>query len=291
MRYQFVEREKIRYRVDRLCRLLGVSRSGYYQWSQRKVTTRSVANERIACEIRQIYGEGRGEYGSPTVYHTLRERGFLVNRKRVVRLMRQMHLFAKTVKKFKHTTKRCPDHLASPNLLEQNFQVDEPNRVWVSDITFVRTEEGWLYLTAIKDLCTKRVVGYAITDDLRAEGVLEALRMALRHRASLLRPGLLFHSDRGKQFVDSRVRALLAEHKMVQSMSSTGNCYDNAPAESFFATLKKGHLFWEAFQTREEARRRLIEYIEIFYNCVRRHSSLGYKSPVAFELHQQAMLA
>lgn len=283
-----METHEREYRVVRLCNLLSLSRSGYYRWRMKPEGARAPENERLSHQIRQIYGEGRGEYGSPTVYAALRGRGFAVNRKRVVRLMAKMQLYSKVVKKFKHTTKRCKDDQASPNLLKQDFRAEGRNRVWVSDITFIWTFEGWLYLTMIKDLFSRRVVGYAITDHLRAEGVLEALTKALRSRK--VQPGLIFHSDRGKQYIDRRVRELFVKYGIVQSMSSTGNCYDNAPAESFFATMKKGHLFWDPFQTREEARRRIIEYLEVFYNCVRRHSSLGYKSPVAFEL-QQATLA
>ena len=272
-----------------MCCLLSLSRSGYYAWRRRPKSPRDIGNERIKHEIREIYNEGCGEYGTPTVYNVLRERGWRVNHKRVERLMRQMGLFSKVVKKFKRTTKRCGDHLASPNLLKQNFASEGPNRVWVSDITFVWTVEGWLYLTTVKDLWSRRITGYAITDHLKAEAVLEALRMAFGYRK--VQAGMIFHSDRGKQYVDKRVRELLGTYDIRQSMSSTGNCYDNVPAESFFATFKKGHLFWGSpFQTREEARRRITEYLDVFYNCVRRHSSLGYKSPVAFEL-QHAMLA
>jgi transposase InsO family protein len=267
-----------------MCRLLSLSRSAYYRWVKKPRSTREIRNDLLKQRIRALYGEGRGEYGTPTIYNMLREQDVMVNRKRVVRLMRQMGLFSKVVKKFKRTTRGCTNHQASPNLLKQNFQTDGPNRVWLSDITFLWTFEGWLYLTMIKDLWSRRVLGYTITGHMRAEAVLHALQMALSHRN--VQPGLIFHSDRGKQYVDHRVRKVLAERGIVQSMSSTGNCYDNAPAESFFATMKKGHLFWGGpFRTKEQARRRITEYLDVFYNCVRRHSSLGYKSPVAFELH------
>jgi len=272
-----------------MCLLLSLSRSGYYAWRRNPTGVRAGENRRLMQHIGLIYAEGCGEYGTPTVYQVLRQWGWRVNHKRVERLMRRMGLFSKVIKKFKKTTKRCGDQLASPNLLEQNFTTEGPNLVWVSDITFLWTVEGWLYLTAVKDLWSRRIVGYAITNHLRAEAVLESLEMAFRHRK--VRPGMIFHSDRGKQYVDHRVRDLLTAYGIQQSMSSTGNCYDNAPAESFFATLKKGHLFWGSpFLTREEARRRIIDYLDVFYNCVRRHSSLGYKSPVAFEL-QHAILA
>jgi putative transposase len=201
--------------------------------------------------------------------------------------MRKIGLRARVHRRFKRTTKPCRDGEAAPNLLKQNFTTDGPNRVWLSDITYIATGEGWLYLTTVEDMWSRRVVGYAFANDLGAGSVVSALQMALSHRK--IAPGLIFHSDRGKQYIDRRVRQILAAHEMRQSMSSAGNCYDNAMAESLFATLKKGHVFAEEFLTREEARRRIFEYLEIFYNRVRRHSSLGYKSPVAFEESHQIL--
>lgn len=271
-----------------MCPMVNVSRGGYYAWLSRPESRRSVENRRLMGEIRRIYGEGRGEYGSPMIYGTLRDQNYRVNHKRIARLMHENGLRSKIGRRFKRTTRRCKDQDASPNLLMQNFTTDGPNRVWLSDITYVWTEEGWLYLTTVEDMFSRRMVGHAITDHLRATAVVDALTMALGRREII--PGLIFHSDRGKQYADHRVRQLLAANGMRQSMSSTGNCYDNAMAESFFATLKKGHVFWQRFRSREEARRRLFEYLEIFYNRVRRHSSLGYKSPVAFE-QQMAFLS
>lgn len=264
-----------------MCRLLSVSRSGFYAWRRRPVSLREIGNAELIGQIREIYEEGKGEYGSPTICQTLRQRGYTVNHKRIARLMRGIGLRSKVRRRFKHTTVRCKDRDASPNLLNQNFHIDKPNRVWISDITYIDTSEGWLYLTTIEDMCTRRIVGHAITDHLRATAVIDALRMALSRR--IVSPGLIFHSDRGVQYTDHRVRGILKANGIVQSMSSTGNCYDNAMAESFFATLKKGHLFRVRFQTKEEARRKLFEYLEIYYNRVRRHSALGYRSPVAFE--------
>lgn len=271
-----------------MCSLLNLSRSGFYAWGKRRLSKRAVNNDDLTQEIKRIYDEGRGEYGSPTIYRVLRENGLLVNHKRIARLMRQTRLRAKVHRRFKKTTSPCKDHQAAPNLLQQKFHTSGPNLVWLSDITFIDTEEGWLFLTMIEDMWSRRMVGYAITDHLRAVAVIEALQMALGRR--VIAPGLILHSDRGKQYIDHRVRAILNAHGIRQSMSSTGNCYDNAMAESFFATLKKGHVFSQRFQTKEEARRKLFEYLEVFYNRVRRHSSLGYKSPVAFE-HQHRILA
>ena len=281
MRYRFVRTHELRWEVGRICRLLNVSRSGYYAWRKRTPSNRVVRNEALLHEIHQIYAEGKGEYGSPTIYRVLREQGLMVNRKRVVRLMRMVGLRSKVMRQYKRTTVRCKDRDAAPNLLQQNFTTHGPNRVWLSDITYIPTGEGWLYLTTVEDMWSRRIIGHAMKDTLQATGVIDALQMALGHRA--ITPGLIFHSDRGTQYADQRVRAILTRHEIEQSMSSTGNCYDNAMAESFFATLKKGHVYWERFKTGEEARRKLFEYLEIYYNRVRRHSSLGYKTPVAFE--------
>lgn len=282
-----MEEHRYRWRIGRMCSLLNLSVSGYYAWRKRPTSKRSLENERLLESIRHIYAEGRGEYGSPTIWGTLRDEGRRVNHKRIARLMRLVGLRSKIRRKFKCTTRRCKDQDASPNLLQQNFTADRANRVWISDITYVWTEEGWLYLTTVVDVCSRKVIGHAITDHLRAEAVIQALEMALSRRA--IAPGLVFHSDRGKQYADHRVRKILSDNKITQSMSSTGNCYDNAMAESFFATFKRSHIFWERFQTKEEARRKIFEYLEVFYNRVRRHSSLGYKSPVAFEQHHETL--
>jgi len=283
-----VESHEHSWTIGRMCALLNLSRSGFYAWRKRPRSARAARNEALTQDIRRIYAEGRGEYGSPTICEALRQEGHRVNHKRIARLMRRMQLRSKVVRRFKRTTKPCKDQEAAPNLLQQQFQTGGPNRVWLSDITYIDTNEGWLYLTTVEDMWSRRQVGHAITDHLRATAVVEALQMALGRRS--VTPGLILHSDRGKQYADHRVRAILAAHGITQSMSSTGNCYDNAMAESFFATLKKGHVFWERFQTKEEAHRKLFGYLEIFYNRVRRHSSLGYKSPVAFE-QQHTILA
>ena len=276
-----MEAHQGRWKTGRMCRLLNLNRSGYYRWKSSPTSVREKRNAALLGEIQRVYREGEGEYGSPTICGVLRQEGHPVNHKRIARLMQSIGLRAKVLKRFKRTTTPCKDHEAAPNLLEQNFSTDGPNRVWLSDITYIDTDEGWLFLTTIEDMWSRRIVGYAITDHLPATAVIEALSMALAMR--VVAPGLIFHSDRGRQYIDQGVQEILTAHGVRQSMSSTGNCYDNAMAESFFATLKKGHLFRERFQTKEEARRRLFGYLEIFYNRVRRHSSLGYKSPVAFE--------
>jgi putative transposase len=221
MRYWFVERHQGHWRVGRMCDLLNVSRSGFYAWRRRPVSIRRVVNNELIQQIRDIYEEGKGEYGSPTICHVLRERGFMVNHKRVARLMRGIGLRSKFARRFKRTMVRCKDRDAAPNLLKQDFHIDRPNRVWLSDITYIDTHEGWLYLTTVEDMCSRRIVGHAITDHLRATAVIEALQMALSRR--IIAPGLIFHSDRGTQYADHRLRAILNANGIKQSMSSTGN--------------------------------------------------------------------
>lgn len=271
-----------------MCRVLKISRSGYYAWRRKPASSRKVENEGLQQEIVRVYAEGRGEYGSPTICEVLRQEGFRVNHKRIARIMRQTGLRSKIARRFKRTTKRCKDREAAPNLLKQEFHTEGPNRVWLSDITYIWTGEGWLYLTFIEDMWSRLPVGYAMTPHLRAEAVIQALQIALGRR--VVEPGLIFHSDRGKQYVDGGVRKILIEKGMQQSMSSTGNCYDNAMAESLIATIKKAHVFWHRYRTRDEARRSIFEYLEVFYTRVRRHSALGYKSPVAFEEQQKVAL-
>jgi putative transposase len=276
-----VEEHQKQWRVGLMCRVLKIMRSSYYAWRSRSVSDRDKENTGLRENIRRLYDEGRGTYGSPTICDVLRQEGYRVNHKRIARLMRQMGLRSKIARRFKRTTKPCKDREAAPNLLQQNFSSSGPNRVWLSDITYVWTREGWLYVTFIEDVWSRLPVGYTMTTHLRANAVIESLKMALGRR--VVEPGLIFHSDRGRQYVDTEVREILTRHGMRQSMSSTGNCYDNAMAESFIATLKKSHVFWHRYQTRDEARRSIFEYLEIFYSRVRRHSALGYKSPVAFE--------
>jgi len=276
------------WRIGLMCRVLKVSRSGYYAWRRKSVSSRTVENAGLQREIGRVYAEGRGEYGSPTICEVLRQEGFRVNHKRIARIMRQMGLRSKVARRFKRTTKRCKDREAAPNLLKQEFHTEGPNRVWLSDITYIWTGEGWLYLTFIEDMWSRLPVGYAMTTHLRAEAVIQALQMALGRR--VVEPGLIFHSDRGKQYVDGGVRKILIDKRMQQSMSSTGNCYDNAMAESLIATIKKAHVFWHRYHTRDEARSSIFEYLEVFYTRVRRHSALGYKSPVAFEEEQKVAL-
>jgi len=263
--------------VQVMCELLGVSRGGYYAWAGRAESARAADDRALATEIRAAHEASRGRYGSPRVHAELRARGRRIGRKRVARLMRGMGLAARRRRRFRRTTDSRHAFPIAPNLLERNFTAEAPDRVWLADLTYIWTAQGWLYLAAVLDLYTRRVVGWAMADHLRHELTLAALDMAIvRQRPA---PGLVHHADRGVQYAAHGYRARLRRHGMVCSMSRKGDCWDNAPMESFFATLK-GELVEEAdYQTRDEARADLFQYIEGFYNRRRLHSGLGYLTP------------
>lgn len=264
-----------------LCRALSVSRAGFYAWGARPASARVQADRRLTVEIVAIHAESRRCYGSPRVHAELRARGHRTGRKRVGRLMRARGLAARRRRPFRVTTDSTHDRPVAPNLLARRFTPGTPQRGWVTDITFIATGEGWLYLAVILDLFSRRVLGWALSERLTSPLPLEALRMALARRRP--RPGLLHHSDRGTQYVGTAYQGLLARHGIVISMSRRGNCWDNAVAESFFATLKVELVHGASWPTRDHARRAIAEYIELFYNPQRRHSALGYLSPIAFE--------
>ncbi len=263
--------------VQVMCELLGVSRGGSYAWAGRAESARAADDRALATEIRAAHEASRGRYGSPRVHAELRARGRRIGRKRVARLMRGMGLAARRRRRFRRTTDSRHAFPIAPNLLERNFTAEAPDRVWLADLTYIWTAQGWLYLAAVLDLYTRRVVGWAMADHLRHELTLAALDMAIvRQRPA---PGLVHHADRGVQYAAHGYRARLRRHGMVCSMSRKGDCWDNAPMESFFATLK-GELVEEAdYQTRDEARADLFQYIEGFYNRRRLHSGLGYLTP------------
>ena len=261
--------------------MLGVSRSGYYKWAKHIDSDRQKSNEHLLVRIRDAYVRGRGTYGSPRVTAELKSKGIACGKNRVAQLMKSNGIKAKTKRRFKATTKSKHDFLVADNLLNQRFLADEANKVWVSDITFIRTREGWLYLAAILDVFNRQIVGWSIDSKLSHELLADALRKALRNRKP--ERGVMFHSDRGTQYASYAFRDLMERYGFVQSMSSSGNCYDNALMESFFHTLKTELIYFEKYQTRQEARGSMFEYIELFYNRVRRHSTLNYFSPAEFE--------
>ncbi len=265
-----------------MCRTLGVSTSGYYDWRQRPESQRRRENQRLVVEIKTIHQESRRTYGAPRIHRELQARGLCCSRKRVARLMRLHGLRAKQKRRFKATTDSQHGLPVAENLLEQRFTPSAPDVVWAADITYIWSEQGWLYLAVVVDLFSRRIIGWSMRPTLKRQLVIEALEMALKRRQP--GEGLLHHSDRGSQYASRDYQELLAGHGILCSMSRRGNCYDNAPVESFFATLKKELVHHRRYRSRAEAKADLFEYIEVWYNRKRRHSSLGYLSPVAYEL-------
>jgi transposase InsO family protein len=288
-RFRFIEVEKATYPVVRLCRVLNVSASGFYAWVNRPASARAVANAALTERIRAIHTRSRSTYGSPRAHADLREAG-PVGRKRVARLMREAGLVGCRPRGFRRTTIADPT-AQTDDLVRRAFRPADLDHLWVSDITYVRTDEGWLYLATILDACSRRVVGWSLADHLRAELALDALTMALTTRRPA--PGLIHHSDRGTQYLSGAYADRLAAHHLRQSVGHPGTCWDNAVAESFFATLKTELLHRQTWAARQQARTAILEYIEVFYNRQRRHSTLGYLSPADFEdrYHHQASAA
>jgi putative transposase len=281
VKFAFIRAEKARHDVALLCRVLGVSRSGYYAWQQRGLSKRALRDAQLGAEVVVAHRESRGTYGSPRVLVELREKGFRTSRKRVARLMRERGLSGSYRRRWKHGASSPADVVAEPNVLDRNFAVDAPNRAWATDITYVRTWEGWLYLAVVIDLYARRVVGWSMQDHMRTDLVLSALTMAVGQR--LPEPGLIAHSDRGAQYTSDDYRRALRSHGITCSMSHRGDCFDNAVVESFFGTLKSELLYRRSWATRDEAAAAIHEYIEVFYNRRRRHSFLGYRTPAEHE--------
>ncbi len=280
-RFRFVEREKARYPVRILCRALGVSPSGYYAWRSRGPSAREGSDTELAVEIRRSHARSRGTYGVPRVHADLADVGFHVSRKRVARLMRRDHLAGVHRRRFVRTTIRDEHAAPFPDLVDRDFTAPGPDRLWVADITQLPTRSGSCYLAAVTDAWSRRVVGWSMATHMRAELVTAALDMAVIHR----RPGdgLVHHSDHGAQYTSLAFGRRLRESGIAASMGSIGDCYDNAMAESFFATLETELLDRSGWASPAEAKAAVFEYIEVFYNRIRRHSSLGNLSPERFE--------
>ena len=278
MRFSFIHEEKAKHSVQALCRNLGVSPSGYHAWAAREPSERKRQDEVLSTHIRAIHRASRGTYGSPRVLAQLQRDGFSTSRKRVVRLMKQEGIRGLTPRRWKSTTDSDHELAMSPNRLERDFSADAPDRAWVADITYIRTWEGWLYLMAIIDLYSRRVVGWAAADHMRTELATEALQMAVGRRQP--HPGLVFHTDRGSPFASDAFQRELGRHGMLGSMSRRGDCYDNAVVESFFGTLKQELAHRASWSDAGEARAAIHDYIEVFYNRRRLHSGLGYKTPI-----------
>jgi putative transposase len=285
VRFAFIDAEKALYPIDVLCAALEVSRSGYYAWKGRPPPARATADEQLGVEIAAIHRRSRGTYGSPRVHAELRAKNRRVSKKRVARVMREKKLAARRKRQFRRTTDSNHDSPIAPNVLERNFEQEAPNKAWVTDVTYIFTAEGWLYLAVMVDLFSRRVVGWATSDTNDRLLALDALYQALHAR----RPGagLVHHSDRGSPYASEDYRKALRDRGITASMSRTGDCWDNAVAESFFATLKGELVDHERYATRAAAVASIGDYIERFYNPQRRHSHLGYVSPIEFELRSQ----
>lgn len=269
-----------------MCRVLGVSRSGYYAWRSRPPSAAEVRREELTAEVEQIHEEVKGRYGSPRIHAELVARGHACCVNFVAELMRRAGIAAKTKRKFKQTTDSNHSMPVAENVLDRQFDPEEPNARWCADITYIPTREGWLYLAVVEDLFSRMVVGWSMSETMTSRLVVDALSMALARRLSLKgssSSGLVAHSDRGSQYASDHYQRRLADERITCSMSRRGDCWDNAPMESFFASLKKELIHDEDYATRAQAKASIFEYIEAFYNRVRRHSSLGYVSPAEYE--------
>jgi putative transposase len=264
-----------------MCQVLSVSRSGYYDWLKNPVSPRRIKDMELKQKIRQIYYHSRKRYGSPRIYQTLLREGCAIGKKRVERLMSEMGIQAVAKKKYQATTDSSHTKPVTENHLNRNFTPEKPNTSWVADITYIWTAEGWLYLATIMDLFSRKIIGWSLRNRLTKELVIVALDRAVKQRD--LSPALLLHSDRGSQYASELYQLLLLKHGIICSMSGKGNCWDNAVMESFYRTLKVELMYQHKYETRRQAQRDIFEYIEIFYNRERLHSSLGYYSPEEYE--------
>lgn len=271
--------------IKKMAPVLKISRSRYYKWLKNPVSSRSVDDDMYKILIEQIFDNMKKRYGSPRIHSELRSMGYRLSKKRVARLMKEKGLEARPKRHFKTTTNSHHDNAVAPNLLMQDFTSSGPNKVWASDITYIRTQEGWLYLCVIIDLYSRKVVGWSFSKHIDTALVCASLRMALLQRSPM--DGLIFHSDRGVQYTAKAFRKLTLRNNIQQSMSSKGNCYDNACVESFFAQLKLEEVYNTTYKARNDARVKIFEYIATFYNRIRRHSALDYVSPDEYELRSE----
>ena len=279
MKYEFIQEHRDRFRLTSMCNVLKVSRSGYYAWRKRLPSKREIANHKLLCSIRDIYQKSRKVYGSPRITDELNDHGMRCGKNRVARIMREYGIRAHIRKRFRKMNDSQHSYPASPNLLLNDKR---SNRVWVSDITFIPTRQGWMYVAAIMDVTTRKIIGLSIKNRLAQDLTIDALMQAVKRE----RPakGLIHHSDRGKQYASYAYQELLKAYGIRSSMNRSGNCYDNAYIESFWGTLKKELVYGQRYQTRQEARLSIFEYIEAFYNRFRKHSALGYKSPEQYAM-------
>jgi transposase InsO family protein len=285
VKYSFILSQVSLFSVRMMCRVLQVSVAGYYAWIKRPASATRQRRQALAQEIQAIHTEVKRRYGSPRIHAELRARGHACSVNTVAKIMKSLGIQAISHRKFRVRTTDSNHALpVAANRLDQNFAATQPNQTWLTDITYVRTHQGWLYLAAVEDLYSRRVVGWAMGTRLESRLVVDALEMAVMQRFP--HEGLLAHSDRGTQYASEHYQRLLARHGITCSMSRPGNCYDNAPMESFFATLKKELVHHQDYLTIDAAKASLFEYIEVFYNRIRRHSSLGYVAPAQFEANE-----
>lgn len=282
MRYPFIRDHRQEYPVQMMCEILEVSRSGFYDWLIREPSAQQQRRAQLCAQIKAAFEESRQSYGSPRITRELAGKGFVASRNTIAKIMHEQELCGRTPRRFvPKTTDSGHDCPIAPNRLERQFDAGTGAPAWISDITYIPTDEGWLYLAAVMDLRSRRILGWAMADHMRVELVLDALQMALTRRGPVKE--LLHHSDRGSQYACAGYRAALADAGIECSMSRTGNCYDNAVMESFWASLKIEEVYRRTYATRAQATTAIFNYIEIFYNRTRRHSALGYLSPEAFE--------
>ena len=272
--------------VKKICQTMNVSRSGYYKWTNKKKGMREIQNEALLIAIKSIHQKVRERYGSPRIHAELVSNGIECGKNRVARLMKDHQIMARARRKFKATTNSKHNLPVAPNLLAQNFLSRGPGKIWTSDITYIWTEEGWLYLAVVLDIYNREIVGWAMSERMTKELVLGAIQQALGRKRP--QKGAIFHSDRGSQYASLAVKSLLKRNLFRQSMSKKGDCYDNAITETFFHSLKMELVYFDRYQTRKQARLSVFEYIEIFYNRERRHSALGYLSPLNFQVLAKA---
>jgi transposase InsO family protein len=280
MKFQFIESHKKTHAVQTLCQMFQVTPSGYYQWKGRGKSNREKENDFLLEKIKETYEKNRCVYGSPRITQALHREAIICSQPRVARLMRANGIVAKTQRKFKATTNSNHTLPVAADLVGQAFGVDGPNKLWVGDITYIDTDEGWLYLSKVMDAYNREIIGWAVNKRMTKDLVIKAMDRAIRKRRPTESP--IFHSDRGSQYASYAFRRLLVNNHIRQSMSGKGNCYDNAMAESFFKTLKTELIYQNKYQTRQEAKQDIFEYIEVFYNRQRLHSALGYKTPIEY---------
>lgn len=286
MKYAFIQTQTKYYPITRLCGVLEVSTSGYYDWVDRPMSQRDKDNKRLSLKLHHFHQESKQIYGSPNLHKDLLDDGEKIGIKRVERLMKEAGIKAKTVKKFVIAKNSKHSHQVAPNLLERNFRTNKKDVVWVTDTTFIPTREGWLYLATVMDLYSRKIIGWSMRKRNNRTLVCDALLMALWRRKHPKK--VIVHSDQGSTYASNDYQTLLKEKKLIGSMSRRGNCWDNAVAESFYGSLKNEWVYWEDYKTRDQARKSIFNYIEVFYNRKRRHSYLGYVSPDDFELMNES---